>query len=96
MAACINDEGIASMTVFLAECYNYRGVAFSEYNCPDDALLDYTEAIKYNPASNGDYYFNRALIYNIFKEYDNAIADCNMSIKLSPEKTRIYHTRAFA
>lgn len=61
----------------------------------DDALADYTEAIRLDP-KNAEAYNNRALVYNKKGELDKAIADFNDAIKIKPGTPRLYNNRGLA
>ena len=69
------------MDNILSIVYNHRGMAYfmcSEY---DNALNDFSMAIKTNSNSYRAY-GNRAIVYKLYKSYDDAINDFNKSIEL--------------
>jgi tetratricopeptide (TPR) repeat protein len=61
----------------------------------DEALADYTEAIRLDP-KNAEAYNNRALVYNKKGELDKAITDFNDAIKIRPNTPRLYNNRGLA
>ena len=61
----------------------------------DEALADYTEAIRLDP-KNAEAYNNRALTYNRKGELDKAITDFNDAIKIKPNTPRLYNNRGLA
>jgi serine/threonine protein kinase len=58
----------------------------------NDAIVDYTEAIKLK-SSDTAYYFNRAVCYNELKKYDEAIKDYIKVIELNPKEAAAYNNR---
>jgi len=78
-----------------AESVNSRGIAHAKKGEYDQAIADYTEAIK--KWGGKDYlYYNRALSYKGKKEYDKAIADLTESLRLNPKYADAYSSRGSA
>ena len=78
-----------------AESVNKRGVAHAKKGEYDQAIADYTEAIK--KWGGKDYlYYNRSLSYKRKKEYDKAIADLTETLRLNPKYTDAYSSRGDA
>lgn len=61
----------------------------------DQAIVNYTEAIKLNPKFVKAYN-NRGVAYVGRKQYDLAIADFNKAIELDPKNGKVYNNRAVA
>jgi tetratricopeptide (TPR) repeat protein len=71
-----------------ADCYFYRGQAYARQSKYQEAVADYTEAIKLQP-QKVEYYHKRALINGSWpvEKYDAAIADYTEIIKLDPKRS---------
>lgn len=67
----------------LARQYLYRGVERGLKQEYDLALADYGEAAKIDK-KYADAFYNRCVIFNLKKEYESAITDCSLAIKLGP------------
>lgn len=67
-----------------AELYVWKGYARHEQNDYDNAIVDYSEAIKLNHNYTLAFY-NRAFAFIGKKEYNKAIEDCDMVINLNPD-----------
>ncbi|CAJ0625685.1 16387_t:CDS:1 [Entrophospora sp. SA101] len=63
-----------------AEHHKNKGNNFFKRNDYDNAIREYTAAIKQNPR-NPVYYTNRALCYLKLKKYDNVILDCETALE---------------
>ena len=61
----------------------------------DDAIADYTEAIRLNP-DYAEAYNNRGFIHNMKGDYDDAIADYTEAIRLNPKNPNCYCNRGIA
>ena len=64
----------------------------SELKENDNALLDFAQAIKLQPASYRPY-FNRALLYTDENKLDSAFADYNKSAELAPDTADVFLNR---
>ena len=61
----------------------------------DNAIVDYTEAIKHKP-DEAETYNNRGVSYLKKGELDNAIKDCDKAIQLQPDSVKTYNNRGEA
>jgi lipoprotein NlpI len=76
----------------LATSYNNRGIAFAAKGQDDQAVADYTMAIKIAPAY-GPAYLNRGIAYSSRGNLDAAIADFDVAIRISPSYALAYNSR---
>ena len=79
----------------LAAAYNLRGVAYLESNNTQDAISDFSQAVRFQPEEY-KYWFNRANARFQAGEFNTAVQDYNEAIKLQPEVADIYVNRAAA
>lgn len=76
-----------------AEAYFNRGIKYNKHNNVEDAIVEFTKAIKLNP----DYveaYFNRGVCYDKMDDYGRAIADYTNVIRIRPDYAEAYYKRA--
>jgi tetratricopeptide (TPR) repeat protein len=73
----------AAQTPVPAETHFKRGVEYAVADDYDNAIAEYTQAIKLNPNISRVYH-NRGNAYERKHDYYNAIADYTQSIKLDP------------
>ena len=77
----------------------YRGRAYEEKGDYDQAIADFTEAIRLNANDEPDglvsAYFSRGIVYAYKGHFDNAIADCNEIIRLEPTSTASFNDRGY-
>ena len=78
-----------------ANFYNSRGADWSGKRQYDNAIADFTEAIRLDP-SLVSAYANRAAAWNNKGNYQNAVADCAEAIRLNPNFSAAYNNRAFS
>jgi tetratricopeptide (TPR) repeat protein len=78
----------------LAAVYQQRGYAYANNQLFDEAIHDFSEAIKLKP---GDprIYEQRAAVEMKMHDYDKALADYSEVIKLRPNDVRYYNYRAY-
>jgi tetratricopeptide (TPR) repeat protein len=79
----------------LAALFNYRGVAYKAKGDLDNAIADYTEAIRRDP----DYaaaYNSRGIAYKAKGDVDKAIADYDQAIRLNPGSAPAFNNRGYA
>jgi tetratricopeptide (TPR) repeat protein len=74
---------------------NERGLSHAEKGDHDQAIADFTEAIRLDP-KNADAYYSRALSYDLKSDHDQAIADFTEAIRLHPNNAKFYAFRAKA
>jgi hypothetical protein len=91
----ISTIGCPEKLTLTAEEYNQRGMSLAEQGKYNDAVKEYTKAIKLDP-QNVDYYVNRGIAYLNMKEYDLAIADFDKAIELDPKNEVAYANRGCA
>ena len=72
-----------------------RGLSHAEKGDHDQAIADYTEAIRLDPKIAAAYY-NRAISYAEKGDHDQAIADCTEAIRLNQTQPVYYVRRARA
>ncbi len=80
--------------------YFYRAVAHQALENFDDAILDYTKALEFNPKMT-DAYYNRAKILLSRKDIENpdlnrAISDLEKSLELDPNFVQALYAMAAA
>ena len=81
-------------TVDLAVAYQQRGFAFAKDQKYQDAIQDFTEALKIN-SRDTRIYEQRAAIEMKLQDYDKALADYSEAIKLKPNEVRYYLYRSY-
>lgn len=62
-----------------------RAKAYEEIGNFEEAITDYTEAMRIDP-KNDDYYSCRASVYSKLGKFDNALADLQKAIEIAPIK----------
>ena len=77
------------------EEYNNRRIAKSNLRKYEDAISDYTEAIKLDPKDK-DVYYNRGVAKNKLGNYTEAILDYNEVIKLDPKDKDAHYNKGNA
>ncbi len=78
----------------LSIAYQQRGFAAMNEQRFQDAILDFSEAIKINPR-DARVYEQRAAVEMKITDYDKALADYSEAIKLNPNEVRDYLYRAY-
>lgn len=77
---------------FTAVDHNNRGLTYSHLRHYEEALSDYTNAIRLAPIFAGAY-SNRGLVYEVLKRYTEALADFTQSITLDPTYMKAHYNR---
>jgi lipoprotein NlpI len=78
-----------------AEGYNHRGNVHADKGQYDQAISEYTMALKIKPTYT-EVYYNRGYAYTIKGKYDDAIRDFNKAVELNPKYAKAYHIRGIA
>jgi tetratricopeptide (TPR) repeat protein len=78
----------------LAVAYQQRGYAFAHNQSYQEAIQDYTEALKLKSNEPG-IYEQRAAVEMKMQDYDKALADYSEAIKLKPNEVRYYLYRGY-
>jgi len=78
----------------LAAVYQQRGYALAKNQMFQEAIQDYTEAIKIKP-NDPRIYEQRAAVEMKMYDYDKALADYSELIKLKPNDVRYLNYRAY-
>ena len=78
----------------LAAVYQGRGYAFAKNQQFQEAIQDYTEALKIK-SNDPRIYEQRAAVEMKMRDYDKALADYSEIIKLKPNEVRYYNYRAY-
>lgn len=82
-----------------AQDYLQRGFEAHQNDNLDDAIEYYTEFIRLDPADTSNIsvaYYSRGIAYGAKNEYDPAIEDYNISIRLNPNFAEAYNNRGYA
>ena len=76
-----------------AEAYFDRGRAHYQLGKSEDALADFTAAIRLQTGSATFSYTWRGFVYDDLKNYDRALADYDKAIRLDPRDGEPYYVR---
>jgi len=76
-----------------AELYFLRANAKAKLKRNEEAILDYTTAIKLDPEMK--YYQNRGLTFIELEDYKNAISDFNEALTFDSENSTLYFNRGY-
>jgi len=90
----VNQPAVTEKQLSASE-YFERGNRHGNAGRYDEAIRDYTEAIRLNPQF-ANMYYNRGFAYYNKGEYDRAIADFNEAIRLNPQFVEAYYNRGLA
>lgn len=83
-------------TADLAWAYNTRGLSHEEMDRLEEAIADYSVALKIVPSYSGALH-NRGNVYSVLSRYKLAFADYNAALKLkNSNKSDLYYARAGA
>jgi tetratricopeptide (TPR) repeat protein len=77
----------------LAVAFYNRGVSYFDKNMLDQAIADYTQAIRLRPDDSSAYY-NRGIAYRHQGNVDQAISDYTEAIAIKPDDAHAYYNRA--
>jgi tetratricopeptide (TPR) repeat protein len=75
-----------------ADAYYKRGTAWLDKGELDEAIADFTQAIRLDPESP-EPYSERGVAWYLKGEYDKATADCSEAIRLNPKDEMAYGNR---
>ena len=78
----------------LAIAYQHRGFASANEQQFEDAIRDFSEALKIN-SQDPRIYEQRAAVEMKMNDYDKALADYSEAIKLKPNEVRYYLYRSY-
>jgi tetratricopeptide (TPR) repeat protein len=78
----------------LATVYQQRGYAYASNKQFQDAIQDFTEALKVK-SNDARIYEQRAAVEMKMYDYDRALGDYSEIIKLKPNEVRYYNYRAY-
>lgn len=78
-----------------AESYVGLASVLMKVNNLKESIVNYTKAIEMAPDS-ANYYFYRGKVHNLQGSYDNALADFDKAIELSPENIEYTSNKEFA
>ena len=78
-----------------ARVYNKRGLAHVSTRNYEQAIVDYTKAIKLD-AHYAEAYNNRSTAHLMMSNYGEAVADCNLALALAPDFVATYVNRGIA
>ncbi|MBP9093685.1 tetratricopeptide repeat protein [bacterium] len=73
----------------IVESYNFR----HQHNAK--MALSYLQAVEKKATNNAAFHAERAAVYVALDQYDEAMKDCNIAIKLDPKLSDAYDRRAF-
>ncbi len=73
--------------------YNHRGMAYFAIGNHQQALKDFSNAIKYDPESDRGY-ANRGLCNRVLNKHEKALFDFSQAIKINPNRPDSYFGRA--
>jgi len=79
----------------LAKSYNNRGLTYSKLGNYEDAIADYTRAIRIDP-DYANAYGNRGVAYNELGNYKDAIDDYTKAIRIDPDYASAYKNRGIS
>jgi len=89
-----NQDGSGWTTGRTAEDYSNSGAEARDRGDYDQAIVDFTAAIRLNPSAYS--YNSRGITYLQKGDYDRAIADCTEAIRLGYNNGWTYNTRGLA
>jgi tetratricopeptide (TPR) repeat protein len=76
------------------EAYIKQGVANVKLKKYNQAIEDFSQAIKLDP-NNAEYYYKRGVTYGNLNQHQKAIEDFNEAIRLNPKYAEAYSNRGF-
>ncbi len=91
--ASTNDEG--ELVIQDSRAYNRRGLAYVSTRNYEQAIIDFTKAIRLD-AEYAEAYNNRSTAHLLMDNFGQAVADCDQAITLAPDFVAAYVNRAIA
>jgi len=76
------------------ETYIKQGVANTKLERYNQAIEDFSQAIRLDP-KNAQYYYKRGITYGNLNQHQRAIEDFNEAIRLNPKYAEAYSNRGF-
>ena len=89
----LNSGRLAQKDIPIA--FNHRGAAHDYKGQTDQAIRDYTEAIRLKP-DDAKAFNNRGIVHGRKGQYDRAIADYDQAIRLKPDDAKAFNNRGNA
>ena len=91
----LDNESMQDLRLCLAESLTACGAAFLNAGMLDEALENFSEAIKYDPG-NYELYIHRGAVHKLFGCHEEAAADHTQALCLEPDFAPAYAYRASA
>ncbi|MBN1995120.1 MAG: tetratricopeptide repeat protein [Anaerolineae bacterium] len=83
------------LTVLDSRAYNKRGLAHVSTRNYEQAIVDYSKAIRFDP-QYAEAYVNRSTAHLLMGNYGQAVLDCNQAQTLAPDFVAAYTNRGIA
>lgn len=79
-----------------ADAYFWRGRAYRWSGNSEKALADFSQSILLNPAQKTEIYAERAQIYQLLHDQENAIPDFDKALQISPNNAYLHYMRGLS
>lgn len=83
------------LAILDSRAYNKRGLAYVSTRNYEQAIVDFTKAITFDP-DYAEGYNNRSTAHLLMDNYGQAVADCRRAIELAPDFVAAYVNRGMA